>query len=258
MWKLVLLAAALAACKGKGSPGAGSATAGSATVATKPPPNLEIPPSNAAATAEILAKFDAACTAGAAKACFDSGMRRAKGMGTTADRVAALTWLEKGCTGDDMESCNLLAGFLATGDQGVSKDTKRAFDLHAKACPRLAAACTSLSFFYGSGEVVPKDIAKAVSLLEQGCNGGDGAGCEKLAALYEKGVVVPADAAKAFSWAQKACDTDAYNCETLGAYYLGGTGTAEDHDKGVSYVQKACTAGSQKACDGLKILNGEQ
>ena len=160
-------------------PTAGAAAAPGPTPAAAPPADL--PPSSAPGTAEVLAKFDAACDGGYGKACFDSGMRRAKGMGTAQDRVAGASWLDKGCKLDDAESCGLLASFVALGQEGVPMDKARAIELHAKACPRVATSCRLLAQYYGRGEVVKQDLAKAMSLLDQACTAGDQAACTEAA-----------------------------------------------------------------------------
>ena len=237
------------AVTGSGAPATGSAAARS----TKP---ADLPASSAPGTPEVLAKFDAACDGGYGAACFDAGMRRAKGMGTARNRVAGVAWLEKGCRLDDAESCGLLAGFIGTGDEGVPMDVKRAVDLHTKLCPRQPASCTVLASYYGRGEVVAKDEAKAMQLLQQGCEAGDGRGCEDLANRLANGDGIAKDQKRAFEIAKKACDADAYNCETLGAFYIGGTGVTKDTPTGVTYVEKACKAGSKKACEGVDVLNG--
>jgi uncharacterized protein len=264
--KLVLVLACVMApigCGNKQAPGAGSGSGtGSATATTTgsatatPAKPADLPRHDAPPTAEVLAKFDAACDAKTATACFDSGMRRAKGMGTARDRVAAVPWLEKGCKLDDAESCGLLAGFLGTGDEGVPKDAKRAFELHQKACPRRPASCSVLANYYGAGEVVPKDEAKAMALLEQGCNAGDGGGCEDLASRLAKGDAIAKDEKRAVEVAHKACDTDAYDCTTLGILYYQGIGVAKDAGQAKLYVGKACKAGSQKGCKALAALAG--
>jgi hypothetical protein len=141
----------------------------------------DLPPASAPGTPEILAKFDAACDGGYGPACFDSGMRRAKGMGTAADRPAATAWLDKGCTLDDAESCGLLAGFVATGQEGVRQDKAKAIELHAKACPKRPVSCRLLAAYYGRGEIVTKDLAKAMSLLDQACKAGDQDACKQAA-----------------------------------------------------------------------------
>lgn len=164
--------------------------AGSAAAAVEPTPPAakpaaaapaDLPPSSAPGTPEVLAKFDAACDGGYGPACFDAGMRRAKGMGTTQDRPAGATWLEKGCKLDDAESCGLLAGFLALGEQGVAQDKARAVELHQKACPKRPVSCRLLAQYYGRGEIVPQDTAKAMSLLDQACKGGDQDACKQAA-----------------------------------------------------------------------------
>jgi TPR repeat protein len=159
-------------------------TAAPKPAAAKP---ADLPPASAPGTAEILAKFDAACDGGYGPACYDAGMRRAKGMGTDKNRVAATTWLEKGCKLDDADCCSLLAGFFATGDEGVTKDRPRAVEMHRKACPRVPTSCRLLAAYYGRGEVVPQDIAKAMELLDQACKAGDQQACAQAADHRAKG-----------------------------------------------------------------------
>lgn len=195
-----VLVIALVACKKKepaaaqqgsaafaATPAAGSAAA---PAAAKPPAAArpaDLPEASAPATAEVLAKFDAACDGGYAPACYDSGMRRAKGMGTAEDRPAGLKWLEKGCNQDDAESCGLLAGFLAVGGNGVTQDKARAIELHRKACPKAPTSCRLLANYYGRGEVVAKDLPKAMGLLDQACKGGDHDACAQAEQLRASG-----------------------------------------------------------------------
>jgi TPR repeat protein len=164
---------------GSAAPAEAPAAPPAATPAATATPPADLPPRNSPATAEVLAKFDAACDGGYGAACFDAGMRRAMGMGATKDRVAATTWLEKGCKLDDAESCGLLAGFVALGEEGVPQDKARAVELHGKACPKRAESCRLLAGYYGRGEVVTKDITKAMSLLDQACKGGDEKACKQ-------------------------------------------------------------------------------
>jgi TPR repeat protein len=164
----------------KPAAGSAAAPAGSAE-APAPTPAAAPPPRTSPATAEMLAKFDAACDAGHGTACFDAGMRRAQGMGTAKDRVAGASWLDKGCKLDDAESCALLAGFVATGQESVPMDKARAIELHTKACPRVATSCRMLAQYYGRGEIVKQDLAKAMSLLDQACTAGDQPACKQAA-----------------------------------------------------------------------------
>jgi TPR repeat protein len=217
----------------------------------------EVPPRTAPPTAEVLAQFDKACDAGVATACYDSGMRRARGDGTGQDRVAGVVWLEKGCKLDDAESCALLAGFVGVGEGGVPQDRQRAFDLYQRTCPKVPSSCTLLAGFYGRGELVAPDGAKAIGLVEQGCNAGHAKGCEDLANRYADGDGVDRNVARAFELATKACNLEAMNCEALGAFYIGGTGTDRDSTKGRELVEKACKAGSARACEGMRLLNGQ-
>jgi len=162
---------------------------GTASASTKPaiptPPKLttappDLPQRYAEDTPEVLAKFDSICDSGYGPACFDSGMRRAKGMGTKNDRPAATEWLEKGCNLDDLESCSLLGSFYGMGDEGVKQNKPRAVELHTKACSgTVPISCRLLAGYYMRGEIVKRDPAKAMALLDQACKANDPPACRQ-------------------------------------------------------------------------------
>ena len=58
---------------------------------------------------------------------------------------------------------------------------------------------------YVYGEDVPKDYAKAVTLFQKACDGGDMGGCSSLGWMYGNGHGVAKDYAKAVTLYQKAC-----------------------------------------------------
>lgn len=221
-----------------------------------PPAPAGLPKRSAPATAEVLATFDRFCQDAVKTACFDAGMRRALGKGTPRDRPAAVAWLEKGCTLDDPESCNMLAGFLLLGDEGVPLDMKRALELHVRTCPKMAASCTSAAGMHMRGEGTAPDDRRAFELLEQGCRDGDGRGCELLAQHAMSGDGLPKDETRAVELARKACTLQPQYCETLGSYYIAGQGVPKSSNEGIALIEKACSAGSSKACEGLEVLRG--
>jgi uncharacterized protein len=136
------------------------------------------PARNAAMTQENLVKFEKACDAGSAPACFDAGMRI---LSPTKDGGAAMVWLEKGCKRDDADSCGMVASLLGSGKYGVAKDAKRAFAIHNKLCPKVASDCRLIASYYKDGEIVPKDQKKVLQFLKLACDGGDKQGCDALA-----------------------------------------------------------------------------
>jgi TPR repeat protein len=53
---------------------------------------------------------------------------------------------------------------------------------------------------------VPVDVAHAVQLFKQACDGGNAWGCAFLGSAYEKGEGVPADPVRAAELRKQACD----------------------------------------------------
>jgi hypothetical protein len=59
---------------------------------------------------------------------------------------------------------------------------------------------------YQVGLVVSQDLARAVSLYGQACDGAEILGCTSLAIMYDTGEGVTQDVARAASFWQQACD----------------------------------------------------
>ena len=109
--------------------------------------------------------------------------------------------VEKACASGDFAACTRLAEILESGEQGPSDsrepDPKAALPLYEKACGGgHSPACTGLAGLYVKGEVVYKNVGRAVELYSTACDGGSPFGCIALGGIYEKGAEVPRDDAR--------------------------------------------------------------
>ena len=110
---------------------------------------------------------------------------------------------------------------------GVEQDFFRATELFRDVCERkpedaddsetIARACSLTGTAYLSGRGAPKDIQRALTLLEKGCDAGDTFGCYNLGTVYDGGTDVPADEKRAITYYQRACNLgDAEACAVSG------------------------------------------
>lgn len=76
--------------------------------------------------------------------------------------------------------------------------------LHQAAAQKHAAAILELAGFYRRGDVVEKDIAKSIALLEQSAELGEAQAMRDLSAIYAHGLGVEIDEEKADQWMLKA------------------------------------------------------
>ncbi len=107
---------------------------------------------------------------------------------------------------------------------------------------------------YESGEGVTRDLARAVSLYQQACDGGEAAGCSNLGALYESGEGVPQNSAHAATLFQQACDGGyAPGCNNLGVMYGKGEGVTQDLARAASLYEQACYGGDAWGCLNLGV-----
>ncbi|OTG66630.1 tetratricopeptide repeat protein [Acinetobacter silvestris] len=70
------------------------------------------------------------------------------------------------------------------------------------------AAILELANFYRRGDVVKKDVAKSIELVQQAAELGDVQAMRDLACIYEHGLGLPVDEAKAELWNNKAKDAE--------------------------------------------------
>ena len=125
------------------------------------------------------------CLEGDAIACTSLGAMYANGIGVTRDLARALSLLQQACDGGEMRGCFGL-GLLYSSGQGVTQDLARALSLFQQVCDDgLVEAC--------------QEGARVVSVYLQACDRGDMRGCFGLAQSYRSGDGVPRDLARAVS-----------------------------------------------------------
>ena len=100
-----------------------------------------------------------------------------------------------------------------------------------------AIACYELGVMYQSGEGATQDFARAASLYEQACDGGEMRGCTNLGF------------ARAASLYEQACDGgEVRGCTNLGRMYRDGQGVTQDFARAATLWQQACDGGEVEAC----------
>lgn len=123
----------------------------------------------------------------------------------------------------------------------------------AKACEAgTAGACAALASAYESGNGVPKDPARALSLYEKACDLSELRACAYAASLKFPAGDLPKDVAGATRLASKACDGGTLvGCTTL-AFILMNSPTPQDPARVRALLEKACSGGEPNACQLLK------
>ncbi len=131
-----------------------------------------------------------ACDAGNAEACWYLALHYQRGTGGLSSNPArAAVLFEKACDGRWATACTALGTMYQKGE-GVTKDDARAqtfFDrgtivmFESMCSVGHAPACATLGTMYQDGRGgLPKDEARAVPLLERGCQAGLAWACSRL------------------------------------------------------------------------------
>lgn len=202
------------------------APGGTTTKQAKPPP-VHGPQQVAAAPPKTACEQDASsseckCSQGVADSCFrlsDSEMRRG-------DHDSAIARVLGMCQQGTPQACFIGAKYL-----------KR---LHLEA--RLGTSATDLN-------------ARAITLYEEKCGGGDQAICVEYARLLLAGKYIAADAKRGRQLIEKACEAkQARACLTLGNMYASGQGVKKDTKQAITLLDQACTTSGGAACTALAEL----
>ena len=105
----------------------------------------------------------------------------------------------------------------------------------------------------GAGTV--KDAARAATLFQKGCDGGDVEGCVDLGEAYEKGEGVTESFGEAVELYDRACNGgSAEGCRQLGEMYSDGRGVARSPMRSVDLWSRACDGADYTACVELAKL----
>jgi TPR repeat protein len=116
-----------------------------------------------------------------------------------------------------------------------------------------AGACAELANVYAGQYGGPVDTARAVTLYERACQGGDAIACYFGGQLYESGVGIPADASKAAALYLRGCGDEplAYPCIALAPMLLDGRGVPADPARAVKILEPLCATPNADACERL-------
>ena len=117
-------------------------------------------------------------------------------------------------------------------------------------------ACVRLGGFYNQGLFgLKQEPARAVSLFERACSGGNPEGCENLGWAYQIGSGVGPDMSRALKFYQKACDGKyALGCDRLGDAYHEGRGVGQDYTRASALFERACDLGHANGCESVADL----
>jgi TPR repeat protein len=164
--------------------------------------NASLSSSSSQGNEDALELLEASAEKGNAYAFEKLGEIYLKGDGVPVDAAKAQTYLEKavekGSTGAHLK----LGRALWKGDQ-LSKDRVRGLQLIEKAALTNHWAQEVLGSMLLSGEL-PRDVPRAVALLESAANNGNPYALKTLGQIYLNGDGVPADAAKAQAYFARA------------------------------------------------------
>jgi uncharacterized protein len=142
--------------------------------------------------ARAASLYERVCDSGVAEVCNSLGelYARVPGFESQATRVPAL--YERACTADNAAGC-LNRGLLAH----ESEDYAQAAGFFEHACVNgNAAGCYNLALAFETALGVGKDLAKAVTLFEQGCDAQHAESCVALVRLFSDRTETTADPAR--------------------------------------------------------------
>lgn len=231
--------------------------------------------------------FVRACDAGESAGCFNAGLMRYRGDGSTVQHDVACQFFERACNLEHVEACAEVGQCFRDGE-GVTQDFNRARELLERACTaEVGIACTNLGNMYELGQGMERSDAQAFRYYTQGCSHdyqrgcryaawlqlhgrgpipnrglgarvmagfcerGDAAACLDLGVAFHEGYPdLPQDRPRAYEYFRSACDGgNAGGCRNVGIYLRGGLGGApRDMSLARPFFQRACAAGNQQAC----------
>ncbi|NMO16958.1 sel1 repeat family protein [Pyxidicoccus fallax] len=155
----------------------------------------------------------------------------------------------------------VVVGFLLCGIAGVavmapgsgsSRGDKSRPPRDVECGAEQAASCTHLGLALLKDTAPGRDAARAYSLFQKGCAGGDADGCVEQAVLLLDGTGVKKDAARAAAVLGTACDTGSPRaCSLLAWMYEQGRGVERDTARAAFMYRRACDEGLPRACTQL-------
>lgn len=207
----------------------------------------------------------AQCDKGDAQSCYHLAYKVLEGKDVPKDPALATQLFEKGCSGGVPYACYRI------GDQYMV-ERMHAKDEDAKVKARMKAEeyfnkgcelgngwiCWNLSHWYlepPSLAVLPRDPARAMSLVRRGCNLGYGPSCSTLAGHMIKGEHTQKDVPGALALLQRACDGGRWeDCESIGNIYRDGAAVTKNPLLAIAAYERACDQGGARACNSAGVL----
>jgi TPR repeat protein len=155
-----------------------------------------------------------------------------------------------------MEACTIL-GSMYYAAQGVERDLARAVSLHERACEGgELVGCESLGVMYENGAGVLLDYPRAANLYQEACGGGLPSSCNRIGMMLQTGNGVPANSEQAVEQFARACDGGNFEgCVNLGVGYERGEGIAQDPSMAFALYEYACDNGEMLGCVNLGSLH---
>jgi hypothetical protein len=118
----------------------------------------------------------------------------------------AVYFYEQGCNHKDMRSCGMTAVAYEEGRGGLKPSPKNAMKVRMQICQLGdGKACVEQAARFMDGRGVPKDVARAVAIVTEGCSRNLPEPCGVLAFMHHRGQGMAPDPAKAKRMYQKAC-----------------------------------------------------
>src|SRR5204863_59065 len=157
------------------------------------------------------------------------------------------------CDSDDARACAELARRYRAGD-GVPRDLAKAVEAMQDGCEAgEPALCVEAGRAVLRGEGVKSDPARARELFSDACTQRPHAGCldpSDLCSDYLAGYEVLAEPSLARAPCEKACNGGVGEaCDNLSDMYQDGSGVPKDESQAAALRKRACSLGDRDACD---------
>jgi TPR repeat protein len=202
---LVILVAMVGCGKHDVTPASGSAAAGSAAAKVEPAP--PVAPDAAMAAGDPLAALPPVVESCTGKECTVAGAKLGD-----ADPLHAMSLFKKGCDDGEPIGCAMLGTGFAKG-AGVAKNPLAAAKLYDRSCTLgYVKGCYNLALMLANGDGIPTDMPRAIQLLDKACTGEAWKACGSLGDYY----LNQGDKAKAMPLLERGCQNkDTTACEAL-------------------------------------------
>lgn len=217
---------------------------------------------------DARALYSKACDSKRTTACEKAASMLENAEGGASDIAKARELYKAACDEGKAYDCTRLARTYLDSKRTL-EERKTGADLMAKMCDEAKPekedkrgwpnrhACSSLAMHYLGGRLLPPDQAKAIELLQRGCDLGEDRACRSLGNEYAEGDKLPINPKQALELLEKACELDDKNCDDYAAWLVELPSPPGNMKKGVKLLDKACAAPNTHACLRLADLYEE-